>query len=648
MAPTLQDLQESNDIAVVVQPNQSKKHVLIKLLPSHTDKSRKPVNICCVIDISGSMADIAKVQSSTGTDESNGLSILDLVKHSVRTIMATMNPEDDLSIVSFSDDAELVLNTTKMDKNGKNKAEAVLNKLQPTCSTNIWAGLEKGLNVLRENDHKTLPALLLFTDGQPNVEPPRGHIPMLKMYKDKHGLPCIINTFGFGYNLDSTLLYKLAYEGCGSYTFIPDGGLVGTAFINSTANLYNIRALNASVSVELINGATISTNNPVMGGFPHVDSSWGTTVDIGSIQLEQSKDVIIKLDKMAPDQLPSVSVTLKYNQVPTGKLVTISNQVDVSNQPLLDDKELEAQYHRLQFVDTIMEVHKKQSRSKLSFDDSKKIVANLSKEITKNNDQRVDALLKDIEGQVLLSIEPNFWKKWGRHYLLSLLMAHRQQQCNNFKDPGVQVYGSETFNNLRDEFDEIFRKLPAPKPAVAKKNAAPVNMRNYHYVNNGCFHGDCYVLDQNDDKILVRNVRKGQVLKTDQGFSNVSCVIKMNSSEDVDKLVELEGGLKITPWHPIMYDGKWCFPNEVSSAVNVKCDAVFTFVLEKDHVVLVNGVPCVTLGHGFKDDVREHDFFGTQKVIQNLKMLSGWDEGFVVASGHWRDEKGNVCKIGEC
>lgn len=31
---------------------------------------------------------------------------------------------------------------------------------------------------------------MLFTDGMPNVEPPRGHIPMLKKYLDENKVDC--------------------------------------------------------------------------------------------------------------------------------------------------------------------------------------------------------------------------------------------------------------------------------------------------------------------------------------------------------------------------------------------------------------------------------------------------------------------------
>jgi hypothetical protein len=36
---------------------------------------------------------------------------------------------------------------------------------------------------------------------------------------------------------------------------------------------------------------------------------------------------------------------------------------------------------------------------------------------------------------------------------------------------------------------------------------------------------------------------------------------------------------------------------------------------------LVNNVECVTLGHGFKEDVVRHSYYGTQRVIQDLRRL---------------------------
>jgi hypothetical protein len=54
---------------------------------------RAPLDICCVIDVSGSMSSGASIPADPATGkpaESNGLSVLDVVKHSLRTIVTTM------------------------------------------------------------------------------------------------------------------------------------------------------------------------------------------------------------------------------------------------------------------------------------------------------------------------------------------------------------------------------------------------------------------------------------------------------------------------------------------------------------------------------------------------------------------------------
>jgi hypothetical protein len=57
---------------------------------------------------------------------------------------------------------------------------------------------------------------------------------------------------------------------------------------------------------------------------------------------------------------------------------------------------------------------------------------------------------------------------------------------------------------------------------------------------------------------------------------------------------------------------------------------VYSFVLEDNHVMIINGVECVTMGHGFKgSEVIEHPFFGTEKVLEELRRMEGWQRGLV-------------------
>merc|ERR1719247_3810969 len=164
------------------------------------------------------MGSTATIKNANGATESNGLTVLDIVKHGVKTMMEVLTSEDSLSIVAYSTEARVVCPLLKMDSDGKRKIYAGLENMVPTNSTNIWDGLHKGMEVLRTRNATTNPGfVMLLTDGLPNVVPPRGHIPMLKRYRDQFGLPlCSVSTFGFGYSLDSALLAELAHEGSGS------------------------------------------------------------------------------------------------------------------------------------------------------------------------------------------------------------------------------------------------------------------------------------------------------------------------------------------------------------------------------------------------------------------------------------------------
>lgn len=101
---------------------------------------RSQVDICCVIDVSGSMGEDAKFQDPNDASKfvSEGMNQLDIVKHSVKAVIHTLTDKDRLSLVAFHDDARSVFTLSEMNEGGKRQAIDALEALEPQNSTNIW------------------------------------------------------------------------------------------------------------------------------------------------------------------------------------------------------------------------------------------------------------------------------------------------------------------------------------------------------------------------------------------------------------------------------------------------------------------------------------------------------------------------------
>jgi len=57
-------------------------------------------------------------------------------------------------------------------------------------------------------------------------------------------------------------------------------------------------------------------------------------------------------------------------------------------------------------------------------------------------------------------------------------------------------------------------------------------------------------------------------------------------------------------------------------------------VVDKDHIVSINGTQAICLGHNYTDGILKHEYFGSQKVIDDLKQMPGFDQGWIeVISG---------------
>ncbi|KAJ7209130.1 hint-domain-containing protein, partial [Mycena pura] len=496
-------------------------------------------------------------------------------------------------------------------------------------NTNLWDGLKTGLNVLtgREkprdtsetNTQQRLHALFLLTDGQPNVEPPRGHLPSLEAYLD--AIPAntprpSIHTFGFGYELDSSLLDALAHRGGGMYGFMPDSGMVGTVFVHAVANVACAWAASCQVSVEI--EPEQQNGVQVVGAFPVVEASWGAQIQVGDILYGQSRDLIVRLpsDCFGPKATSRATVTAHYRPYWLAAdaqplIATASVNPNIERE---DSVDLRYNAFRLSFVRAVKDLLA--ASSSRAIPDAAKAVflsslTQLQADPALASYAPAAALRTDIASEVVMAVESANWKRWGYHYLPSLARSHLRQQCANFKDPGLQVYGAQSalFLATRNTLSEKFDTLPPPTPSRRTVHSSPLHsMSQWQSPSGPCFAGTCEVVLGDGKRVRVEELRAEMQVRTPNGPRTVVGLLRTACAGGMTELVELDG-LLVTPWHPVLRDGgEWAFPASLGAVTRRPCEAVYSILLQRDedpeaHAVCVGGVWCVTLGHGAVEGV---------------------------------------------
>ena len=634
-------LQKSlNDVKSELFFNNSNSELHLKLSVPNSD-TRAPIHVCLVIDVSGSMATEATMKGADGQVESHGFSLLDIVKQAAHAVRVTLTDIDTLSIVKYSSNAEIVLPQTQMDDIGKNQAEKSIKDLHTEGQTNIWDGLNKALDICRLNktDGRN-DKIILLTDGQPNLVPPRGHIGMLNKYKDQYGeLPASIDTFGFGYNLDSKDLNNISISTNGNYGFIPDSSMVGDLFSNAIANFMATAVTNATISFELDNGIKLD-NNPIMGNYKIESTSWGCQIETGPLYYGQDKDFILKLQNTS-SIANSIIVTTRYNHFGEVKK-------DICSLVTITDQSYELQKLRLQTVEAINLAYNQMRYGNKDVAETiiKSIIQTLNSSQFKDETYIKD-ILTDLTEQVSIAISKSeYFEKWGKHYLPSLARAHQQQICNNFRDPGVQHYGGTLFKKMRDIADDKFTNLPAPTPTAINHSAhyrglTPPSLRvstlaSYNSHSGPCFTGDSLVkMHDGSVKRVDMIVKDDKVMTVDKSGNIISdkveCVLKTNFPEKVTTLVTLIGGWKGTPNHPIKVGDNWVNAKTLGKIKTESCNEVYSFLLKNRNLIIINDLESATFAHGLdNNDVIQHDYFGTERIVEDFKKMDGWNSGLIV------------------
>jgi hypothetical protein len=621
----------------------AKEYMSLEIGFESTPDARKPVTCICVIDISGSMGERATEYNPSG--ENDGFSRLDLVKHSLTTIFKSLQPNDKIALITFNQFANTLLEPTSISESAI--ITTAINGLAPGGNTNLWAGLKSGIDIANTITDDSNIAIMILTDGVSNYNPPRGIIPTFDAYKQVTKFT--IHTFAYGYDIDSESLAYLATKGNGIFGYIPDGTMVGTIFINAISNILATGANGCTLNIMA------NANLQQLGSTTPVKASSNINIVLGSLLYGQTRNLVFEVTNKLESQIQGF---IDFNYDAKQLEIPINLSLATSPQSILNNI---ARCDIVSIIGKLIADNNITNKDLITHFPSKYSTATTTPYIS---DLLTDCIDKDAnKGQLGKAVEKSSWySKWGRHYLRSVIRAHQLQQCLNFKDLAPQHYNGDKFTEYQQQIEIIFNNIAPPQPSIVTPTfpagryagygggqAAAVQSptptpsyasipASYYNVSGGCFTGNWLVNMANGATKLVNAVQPGDMVvskNSPTGTATIKCVVKLLIKNDIT-MISLGNQGGITPYHPIYLDSQpdqWIFPDSYTTAthgINTG-EYMYDFVLDQGHTVSMQGgfnIAC--LGHGITSSpVITHEYFGTNRIIDDLKDHDGWSTGYI-------------------
>jgi hypothetical protein len=584
------------------------------------------------LDISGSMGMEATVKDASGSESSQGLSLLKIAIHATKTLIASLSENDLLSIVTFHADSDIIESVIEYNEHQKVRIFDKLDKITTKGTTNLEAGLNNCYN-LCSTQKELFNNIIVFTDGRPNS--------IKKTWSDiidnnieKYNVNPRIDTIGFSYNIEVDTLNLISSHTNGTFSFIPDPGMISDIMINYISRSINMLVDKSSIEIEINIPSDFTFSKSKIYG---IESSYycnnNVILKTGSLISEQNKNILIKLN-----QNNSGTVFSNLNNI---NIIINKNLIKKSSLIIIDETPNKDQILRYEFLELLELILKNGKRTLL--DQCKTLII----EFLNKYDDYESEIIKDVEGQVLQSVSKNdYWELWGYKYIISLLNANNNEYCNNYKDFSIKNYLTESFENDREKISKIFDTLPAPVPDITNRyprsstvSYQSVDMSSFNNRGGVCFTANNTVIFEKGYHVNLDKLKKGDRILTDNNeYDEIECILKTdftkfdNSKTHICKINFNNNILEVTPNHPILLDTNedWIHPQKLVQPELIDCDYVYSFLMKSRKSIIINNIKCSTLAHGLQDNIVYHEYFGSEKVVEDLKKLNGWDQGEII------------------
>jgi uncharacterized protein YegL len=382
---------------------------------------RQPMDIVCVLDVSGSMQGdkIRQVQDAT------------------KFIIEEADPKDRLSIVSFNNQANRELRLRKMSVDGKNDANIATVRLRAGGGTSIAAGLDVALGVMEQRRQRNkVSAILLLTDGQDGNT--RRHLPDLLRRASQAN--CAIYAFGFGRDHDAALLADLAEQAHTPFTFVEDTDKIREAFAGAVGGLSSILAQQVQLTIKChVPLKNVNTSFSVTR-----PSELEAVVSIPDMFAAERRDILIELSVPAntsgPGQTKLLDASARYMDlgrncfVQTPVTIMEAQHVEEPEPDAEPDEEVSAQRERVKVTRALESAAAKSDEG--NFDIALQEIDQCENEmkVAKKKTKLTEALNQELSDARNRMKSRSAWEMGGRAEVRDAAQMHKMQRAINMME----------------------------------------------------------------------------------------------------------------------------------------------------------------------------------------------------------------------
>jgi Ca-activated chloride channel family protein len=293
----------------------SREHLLLLLKASGAMMGRRmPLNLCLVIDRSGSMEGEP----------------LEYVKRACGYVVDLLEPSDVLSIVTFEEQVDVVMPARRV----MNKAliKEHINRIQPGNTTNLYDGMVAGcMQIVSLNQPGYLNRVLLLTDGEPTAGI-KDFNSIVQQVAEQKNRGVSITALGFGGEYNEELMAGIARRSGGNYYYIAQPALIPEVFRRELETLMTITAKNVRVRLNLVRGV----QGRYVYGVPSPQFSQ-RTIEFQLPDIERGSAISnlteLEMDRHVPGTYRVVKAEVAYDDAVSGRTELLSSDavVDFTN-----------------------------------------------------------------------------------------------------------------------------------------------------------------------------------------------------------------------------------------------------------------------------------------------------------------------------